>query len=73
MRMPTPDEIDRWRVVPRLLVTGWCLLVWRVSEWFMGLDAPIAAQSAFVVAITGLSGAVFGLYVNSGPNSRHKE
>lgn len=61
-----PETLDRWRVVPRLMVAGYGLLIWRVSEWFMSLPDPNGAQSAFVSTLVGASAAVFGLYVNSG-------
>ena len=61
-----PKALDEWRVVPRLLVGLYGLAFWRMSEWFMTLSEPNAAQAAFVSAMIGAAAAFFGLYVNSG-------
>lgn len=71
--MITSDQFDRWRIAPRLAVSLYVLCFWRVSEWFMALPDPSAAQAAFVSTMVGAAAGFFGLYVNSGPNSRHKE
>jgi len=60
------EEFDKWRVVPRLLTLLFGWQVWRVGEWFMLLNDPTAAQSAFVSVVFGTVPAWFGLYVNSG-------
>lgn len=65
-RLITPERLDAWRVVPRLLVTGYGVMVWRVAEWFMSVPDPTAQQSAFVATVVGAAAAWFGLYVNSG-------
>lgn len=62
----SPQQLDAWRVVPRLLVAGYGVMVWRVAEWFMSIPDPTAQQSAFVGVVVGAAAAWFGLYVNSG-------
>lgn len=69
----SPDAVDRWRVIPRLLVTLYALQCWRVGEWFMGLGDPTSTQAAFVATIWGGAAAWFGLYVNSGPKGKGEE
>ena len=71
--MITPEVVDRWRIVPRVLVALYGLCFWRVSEWFMALPDPSASQAAFVSTMVGAAAGFFGLYVNSGPNSRQRE
>ena len=65
-----PEALDRWRVVPRVLVFGYGWLMWDVSQWFMGLAEPNGAQSAFVSTLAAAGTGVFGFYVNSGRTDR---
>lgn len=62
----TPEQLDRWRVVPRLLVTLYGFMCWYVAMWFMGLEDPSGAQTTFATGIWGGAAAWFGFYVNSG-------
>lgn len=64
----TPETINRWRIIPRMMLGLYGYMFWRVAEWFMALDAPNAAQSAFVSVMVGAAATFFGLYVNSGPS-----
>jgi hypothetical protein len=36
---------------------------WRCAEWFMELDTPTAAQSAFVSVVMGVMTGVFGIWM----------
>lgn len=71
--MITHDHISLWRVVPRLLVGWYAVLVWVVSDWFMTLNDPTTQQTSFVSTVIGLSAAIFGFYVNSKPSASMKE
>ena len=62
----TPELINRWRVIPRIIVLLYGYTFYEVSHWFMSLDEPTAPQAAFVSTIVGAGAAFFGLYVNSG-------
>jgi len=64
--MISPDQVNQWRIIPRVLVGWYSLLVWRVTDWFMLLDAPTTEHTIFVSTVIGMSAAIFGLYVNSG-------
>lgn len=64
----TPEQLNAWRVIPRILITLYGIQVWRVGEWFMSLSSPSPEQAAFVATVFGASAAWFGLYVNSGGN-----
>lgn len=61
-----PETINKYRIVPRVMVLLYGILFYRVTEWFMSLPDPSNAQSAFVSVIVGAAAAFFGLYVNSG-------
>ncbi len=39
------------------------VMSWRCAEWFMDLDAPTAAQSAFVSVVMGVMTGVFGIWM----------
>lgn len=62
----SPEALNRWRIIPRLLVAGYAVLVWVVSDWFMALAEPTGAQSAFASAVIGAGSVVFGFYANTG-------
>lgn len=62
----TPETLNRWRIIPRVIVALYGYTFWRVAEWFMALPDPTGPQAAFISTITGAGAAFFGLYVNSG-------
>ena len=69
--MPVPNKVtaegvDKWRIIPRLLMLMYAVAFYRVTEWFMQLPEPTNAQSAFVSVVVGAGAAWFGLYVGSG-------
>ena len=39
------------------------IMSWRCAEWFMELEDPTTAQSAFVSVIMGVMTGVYGLYL----------
>ena len=39
------------------------LMSWRCAEWFMALEDPGAAQSAFVSVVMGVMTGVFGIWM----------
>lgn len=56
-----PENLDKCRIWPRLLITLYGLAFYRVTEWFMQLEDPTNAQSAFVSVLVGAGAAWFGL------------
>ena len=38
---------------------------WRCAEWFMNLEDPTAAQSAFVSVVMGAMTGAFGIWINN--------
>lgn len=64
--------IDKWRIWPRMLITLYGIMFYRVTEWFMTLPEPTNAQSAFVSVVVGAGAAWFGLYCGSGPAEKKK-
>ena len=64
--------IDKWRLWPRMLITLYGIMFYRVTEWFMTLPDPTNAQSAFVSVVVGAGAAWFGLYCGSGGSKDKK-
>ncbi len=64
--------IDKWRIWPRMLITLYGIMFYRVTEWFMTLPEPTNAQSAFVSVVVGAGAAWFGLYCGSGSSKGDK-
>ena len=62
----TPEELDRWRVVPRLLMLAMLVMSYRVVEWFMEIPAPTLEQAGLVSVMTGALTGAFGLFLGSG-------
>ena len=65
-KLRNPENVDKWRFIPRLLMLLYAVAFYRVTEWFMQLPEPTNAQSAFVSVVVGAGAAWFGLYVGSG-------
>jgi hypothetical protein len=63
------DTLNKYRIVPRLMVAGYGFLMWDVAQWFMVLPEPNSQQASFVSVMVGASAAIFGLYTNSGPRN----
>jgi hypothetical protein len=62
----TASAVDKWRIVPRLLMIMYGIAFYQCMTWFMGLEDPTLAQAGFVSTIVGAGAAWFGLYVGSG-------
>jgi hypothetical protein len=61
----TPQNLDAWRIVPRMLILSYMVVFYQTCQWFMSLPEPNNAQAGFVSVIVGAGAAWFGLYVNS--------
>lgn len=59
--------VDSWRIWPRLFLTVYVILVYKVVTWFMSLGAPSMEQSGLVSIVVGAGAAWFGLYLGSSP------
>ena len=57
--------IDAWRIFPRMFLTVYIVLLYKVVIWFMALDAPSFEQSGLVNIVVGAGAAWFGLYTGS--------
>ena len=64
-----PYWFDKLRVFPRVFITVYIIMFWRVTEWFMALAEPNNAQAGLVSVVVGAGAAWFGLYCNSSKNN----
>lgn len=70
------EFIDAWRIIPRFLVLLYGVLIYKTVSWYMNLqpyllndtiiEVPTTQHAALITAVVGISGAIFGLYANSG-------
>jgi hypothetical protein len=59
----TPENLNAWRIIPRLLMLAMMIMTYRVVEWFMALPAPMPEQAAMVSVMTGALTGAFGLFL----------
>mgnify|MGYP000432621328 CR=1 FL=1 len=56
--------VDAWRIIPRVFLTVYVILLYRVVDWFMALEQPTMEQSGLVSIVVGAGAAWFGLYLS---------
>lgn len=61
---------DQWRIFPRIFISTYIYLLYKVVIWYMELNAPTMEQSGLVSVVVGAGAAWFGLYTGS---SKQKE
>ena len=59
----TAGIMDKFRMVPRLIMLAYIWAFYQSVNWFMGLTDPSNAQAMFISTIVGAGAAFFGLYV----------
>ena len=62
--------IDAWRIFPRIFVSVYIILLYKVVIWFMALPDPNLEQSALVSIVVGAIAAVFGIYAGTSGQSK---
>lgn len=65
--------IDSWRIFPRIFITVYIVLLYKVVDWFMSLPDPNMEQSGLVSIVVGAGAAWFGLYLGSDKGSRKSD
>ena len=61
----TVEAFLKWKVLPRLMMAVMTLMSWRCAEWFMNLEDPTSAQSAFVSVVMGAMTGAFAVWMRS--------
>ena len=59
----TAGVLDKFRVIPRLIMLAYIYAFYTSVSWFMQLPDPTNAQAMFISTIVGAGAAFFGLYV----------
>ena len=57
--------VDSWRIFPRIFITTYIYLVYKVVVWYMNIPSPSMEQSGLVSIVVGAGAAWFGLYTGS--------
>lgn len=57
--------VDSWRIFPRVFITTYIILLYKVVVWYMELPNPTMEQSGLVSIVVGAGAAWFGLYTGS--------
>ena len=60
------DSLNELRIVPRIIMLGYALLVWFVVDWSL-LQTSITTQHASIIAsVVGIASFLVPAYFNSG-------
>ena len=57
--------VDSLRIFPRIFISTYIFLLYKVTIWFMNLEAPTFEQSGLVSIVVGAGAAWFGLYAGT--------
>jgi len=64
--------VDSWRIFPRVFITTYIYLLYKVVIWYMNIPNPTMEQSGLVSIVVGAGAAWFGLYTGSRAKSDNK-
>tara|TARA_R100000742_G_C4266170_1_gene84260 strand:- start:853 stop:1194 length:342 start_codon:yes stop_codon:yes gene_type:complete len=62
--------VDAWRIFPRIFVTVYIVLLYKVVTWFMDIPEPNLEQAGLVSIVVGAMAAVFGIYAGTSGQSK---
>jgi len=65
--------VDSWRIFPRIFITTYIYLLYKVVVWYMELPNPTMEQSGLVSIVVGAGAAWLGLYTGSRAKSDDKK
>ena len=57
--------VDSWRIFPRVFISTYIYLLYKVVVWYMNIPTPTMEQSGLVSIVVGAGAAWFGLYTGS--------
>ena len=64
--MITPQLVNEWRILPRVIVALFMYLCYWVASWYMNLGDPSTQQAAFVSTVFATVPMVFNFYCQTG-------
>ena len=59
----TAGVMDKFRIIPRLVMLAYIFAFYKSVTWFMQLPDPSNSQAMFISTIVGAGAAFFGLYL----------
>ena len=62
--------VDSWRIFPRIFITTYIFLLYKVVIWYMALPNPTMEQSGLVSIVVGAGAAWFGLYTGTSKSKK---
>ena len=62
--------VDAWRIFPRVFITTYIYLLYKVVIWYMEMPNPTMEQSGLVSIVVGAGAAWFGLYTGTRSKSK---
>ena len=62
--------VDSWRIFPRVFISTYIFLLYKVTIWFMNLEAPTFEQSGLVSIVVGAGAEWFGLYAGTSKSKK---
>ena len=62
--------VDSWRIFPRIFISTYIFLLYKVTIWFMNLEAPTFEQSGLISIVVGAGAAWFGLYAGTSKSKK---
>lgn len=60
------ELIDAYRIIPRMVLFFYGVMVYEVVRWFMLLPEPSTQHTSFVSTVVGLCAIIVAFYNNSG-------
>ena len=70
MRWPTPEDLERWRIIPRALIALYGVICLQTHQWFISLEDPTSPQQLYASVVWGAAAAWFGFYTNTGRSGK---
>lgn len=62
----TPENLDKWRIVPRIMMLALTVLTYKAVMWFMTLTTPTLEQTTLVSVMSATLTGAFGMFLGSG-------
>ena len=72
LKCEIPQFMSNWRLIPRVFISTYIYLLYKVVIWYMNLEGPTMEQSGLVSIVVGAGAAWFGLYTGSRAKSDKK-
>lgn len=64
--MSFAEAMDYFRIVPRIILVCYSIMMYEVVQWYMELTNPTTEQASLIVTLLGIAGAIIGLYQKGG-------